>query len=108
MAEPPPDSDTALTVRAALAQLPDEQRVPLMLLDMEGYTVAEIAGLLGVAEGTIKSRCSRGRARLAIMLGNLRPGTNAGDLGDGAAHGNLGQSRDVGTAEGVGRGGGGS
>jgi RNA polymerase sigma-70 factor, ECF subfamily len=67
-----PDSDTALTVRAALAQLPADQRVALVLLDMQGYTVAEIADLLGVAEGTVKSRCARGRARLAVLLGHLR------------------------------------
>jgi RNA polymerase sigma-70 factor (ECF subfamily) len=69
---PDPDSDTALAVHAALAQLPAEQRVPLVLLDMQGYSVTEIAQLLGVAEGTVKSRCARGRARLAVMLGHLR------------------------------------
>jgi len=69
---PDPDTDTALAVQAALAQLPAEQRVPLVLLDMQGYSVAEIAQLLGVAEGTVKSRCARGRARLAVMLGHLR------------------------------------
>lgn len=67
-----PDTDTSLAVRAALAKLPAEQRVPLVLLDMQGYSVAEIAQLLGVAEGTVKSRCARGRARLAVMLGHLR------------------------------------
>ena len=54
------------TVQAALAQLPAEQRVALVLLDMQGYSVAEIAAMLGVAEGTVKSRCARGRARLAV------------------------------------------
>ena len=87
----PPDSDTALTVRAALAQLPAEQRIPLVLLDMQGYSVAEIAQLLGVAEGTIKSRCARGRVRLAGLLGHLR--------------GNLAGPGDVASGEGVGRGG---
>ncbi len=75
----PYDSDTALTVRAALAQLPPEQRVALILLDMQGYSVAEIAGILGVAEGTVKSRCARGRARLAILLGHLRVDTDRTD-----------------------------
>ena len=68
----PYDSDTVLTVRAALDQLPAEQRVALVLLDMQGYSVAEIARMLNVAEGTIKSRCARGRARLAVLLGHLR------------------------------------
>lgn len=67
-----PDADTSIAVRAALAQLPAEQRVPLVLLDMQGYSVAEIAQLLGIAEGTVKSRCARGRAKLAVILGHLR------------------------------------
>ena len=67
-----PDQDTAREVWAALAQLPVEQRVPLVLLEIQGYSVAEIAEILGVAEGTVKSRCARGRARLAVLLGHLR------------------------------------
>jgi RNA polymerase sigma-70 factor (ECF subfamily) len=94
-----PDADTALTVRAALAQLPAEQRVPLVLLDMQGYSVAEIAQILGVAEGTVKSRCARGRARLAILLGPLRTG---GD-DDGLA-GNRRPAGPVGTDNGRGGG----
>jgi RNA polymerase sigma-70 factor (ECF subfamily) len=71
-AAPAGDHDTAMVVRQALAQLPYEQRASLVLVDLEGYTVAEVAQILGVAEGTIKSRCSRGRARLATLLGHLR------------------------------------
>ena len=71
-AAPGTDHDTALVVRAALAELPAEQRAALVLVDVQGYSVAEVAQILGVAEGTIKSRCSRGRARLAVMLGHLR------------------------------------
>jgi RNA polymerase sigma-70 factor (ECF subfamily) len=64
-------------VLAALATLPPEQRAALVLVDMEGYPVAEVAEMLGCAEGTVKSRCSRGRTRLAGLLGDLhRP---AGD-----------------------------
>ncbi len=58
-------------VRAALAQLPDEQRAAVVLVDMEGYPVAEVAAILECAEGTVKSRCSRGRARLAALLSDL-------------------------------------
>jgi RNA polymerase sigma-70 factor (ECF subfamily) len=94
-AEAPPDSDTALTVRAALAQLPPEQRVPLVLLDMQGYSVAEIAEMLGIAEGTVKSRCARGRARLAVALGHLRD----------PRHGNPARGQDVGSGELAGPGG---
>jgi RNA polymerase sigma-70 factor (ECF subfamily) len=67
-----PDRDTAREVWAALEKLPAEQRVPLVLLEMQGYSVAEIAHHLGIAEGTVKSRCARGRARLAVLLGHLR------------------------------------
>ncbi len=73
-AAPEPDRDTAREVWAALDQLPPEQRIPLVLLDMQGYSVAEIAEILGVAEGTVKSRCARARARLAVLLGHLRAG----------------------------------
>lgn len=58
----------------ALALLPAEQRAALVLVDMEGYPVAEVAVMLDCAEGTVKSRCSRGRARLAVALGLLAPG----------------------------------
>jgi len=72
-AAPAPDHDTALVVRQALATLPAEQRAALILVDVQGYPVAEVAVILGVAEGTIKSRCARGRARLAVLLGELAP-----------------------------------
>jgi RNA polymerase sigma-70 factor (ECF subfamily) len=52
----------------ALATLPAEQRAALVLVDMEGYPVAEVAEMLGCPEGTVKSRCSRGRERLAALL----------------------------------------
>jgi RNA polymerase sigma-70 factor (ECF subfamily) len=69
---PAQDRETALVVRDALAQLPVEQRAALILVDVQGYPVAEAASMLGVAEGTIKSRCARGRARMAVLLGHLR------------------------------------
>ncbi|GAA2216827.1 RNA polymerase sigma factor SigM [Micromonospora olivasterospora] len=71
-AAPAQDHDTALVVRQALAELPVEQRAALVLVDVQGYPVAEVALILGVAEGTVKSRCARGRARLALALGHLR------------------------------------
>jgi RNA polymerase sigma-70 factor (ECF subfamily) len=53
---------------AALATLPPEQRAALVLVDMEGYSVADVASMLDCAEGTVKSRCARGRERLAALL----------------------------------------
>jgi RNA polymerase sigma-70 factor (ECF subfamily) len=60
-------------VLEALGTLPPDQRAALVLVDMEGYPVAEVAEMLDCAVGTVKSRCSRGRARLAGLLGVLGP-----------------------------------
>ncbi|MFJ4271777.1 RNA polymerase sigma factor SigM [Streptomyces coelicoflavus] len=57
----------------ALDTLPAEQRAALVLVDMQGYPVAEAARVLDVPTGTIKSRCARGRARLLPLLSHLRP-----------------------------------
>src|SRR3954447_25927734 len=62
----------------ALETLPPAQRAALVLVDMEGYPVQEVAQMLGCAEGTVKSRCSRGRVRLAELLGDLAPGLPPG------------------------------
>lgn len=64
--------ETGILIKEALDQLPEEQRAPIVLVDVEGYSVAETANLLGIAEGTVKSRCARGRAKLAKLLGHLR------------------------------------
>lgn len=72
------DRETRLVINRALAELPEEQRVPILLVDVEGYSVADTARLLGIAEGTVKSRCARGRSKLAKVLGHLRnPGADA-------------------------------
>ncbi|ORV62739.1 RNA polymerase subunit sigma [Mycobacterium europaeum] len=63
--------ETALVVQRALMRLPVEQRAAVVAVDMQGYSVADTAALLGVAEGTVKSRCARARVRLAELLGYL-------------------------------------
>ncbi|WP_329451481.1 RNA polymerase sigma factor SigM [Streptomyces sp. NBC_01724] len=69
---------------AALGTLPAEQRAALVLVDMQGYPVAEAARILDVPTGTVKSRCARGRARLAPLLVHLRSeGRGAGELSRG-------------------------
>ena len=60
--------DTRLDVREALDRLPEGQRMALILVDMHGMSVAEAAAVLEVAEGTVKSRCSRGRDAMAELL----------------------------------------
>jgi RNA polymerase sigma-70 factor (ECF subfamily) len=71
-------TEVRLDVQEALAQLPEGQRLALVLVDMHAVPVAEAAVILGVAEGTIKSRCARGRAALAELLGlTPKPRTDA-------------------------------
>jgi RNA polymerase sigma-70 factor (ECF subfamily) len=67
--------ETAIAVHRALLRLPVEQRAAVVAVDMHGYSVADTAAMLGVAEGTVKSRCARARARLAAILGYLETGT---------------------------------
>ena len=66
--DPMPRVDTVLMVERALLRLPVEQRAVVVAVDMQGYSVAETARLLGIPEGTVKSRCSRARAKLAKTL----------------------------------------
>jgi len=61
--------DVRLDVTAALETLPEGQRMALVLVDMHGLSIAEAASILNVAEGTIKSRCARGRAAMVPLLG---------------------------------------
>ena len=63
-----------MVVRQALLRLPVEQRAAVLAVDMYGYAVAEAAALLGIAEGTVKSRRARARGRLAMLLRPLTPG----------------------------------
>jgi RNA polymerase sigma-70 factor (ECF subfamily) len=56
----------------ALRQLPADQRAAVVLVDVEGLPIAEVAQILGCAEGTVKSRCARGRARLLPLMQGWR------------------------------------
>jgi len=62
--------DTRLTVDAALTRLPDEFRVAVVLRDECDLEYAEIARILDIPAGTVRSRIARGRAALAELLGN--------------------------------------
>jgi RNA polymerase sigma-70 factor, ECF subfamily len=61
-------ADRRRAVLAALDQLPAEQKAAVVLVDLEGYPVDEAARMLDCPPGTVKSRCSRGRSKLAALL----------------------------------------
>lgn len=71
-------ADVAMDVAAALARLPDDQRICLVLVDLQGFPVEQAAEVLDCPVGTVKSRCFRGRAHLARLLAEYRPGNRAG------------------------------
>ncbi|WP_084955366.1 RNA polymerase sigma factor SigM [Thermoactinospora rubra] len=71
------EREVSLEVSAALKLLPPDQRAALVLVDMMGYSVEDAAQVLDVPSGTVKSRCARGRAKLAPILAHLR---NRSDL----------------------------
>ncbi|MDP4503920.1 RNA polymerase sigma factor SigM [Nonomuraea sp. NBC_00507] len=71
------EREVSMEVSAALKLLPADQRAALVLVDMMGYSVEDAAQVLEVPSGTVKSRCARGRAKLAPILSHLR---NRSDL----------------------------
>jgi len=56
-------------MRIALAKLPDDQREAIILVGALGFSYQEVAEICGAAIGTVKSRVSRARAKLATLLG---------------------------------------
>ena len=62
-----PDND----IRAAMDSLPEGFRTAVYYADVQGYTYAEIAVMLGIPRGTVMSRASRGRQRLRIALAHV-------------------------------------
>ncbi len=71
-----------IAIASALAALPEDQRDAILLVDVEGWSVEEAATMLSCPPGTIKSRCSRGRAKLAVALAHLRNSPQAGNQDD--------------------------
>ncbi|MET7798149.1 RNA polymerase sigma factor SigM [Streptomyces decoyicus] len=71
-AAPAERQDLHRELLSALRTLPEEQRAALVLVDMQGYPVAEAAAILNIPTGTVKSRCARGRARLLPLVTHLR------------------------------------
>jgi RNA polymerase sigma-70 factor (ECF subfamily) len=70
---PRPDADAVRRelgerLRAALAELPVRRRTAVVLFDVEGYSHAEIAEMLGIPEGTVRSEVFHARRRLRTLL----------------------------------------
>ena len=61
-------------IESALAAIPEDFRAAVVLTDVQGLSVAEAGAILGVPDGTVKSRVFRGRRLLAEKLGNLDEG----------------------------------
>ena len=57
----------------ALNSLPEKEKMAVVLRDVEGFTTAEVAEILGVPVGTVRSRLSRARGRLRKMLVREHP-----------------------------------
>ncbi len=72
-AEPPPeshalDAELRRRIAAALTRLPEDQRLAVVLADVEGLDYTEIGSVMRTSLGTVKSRIARGRARLRQLL----------------------------------------
>src|SRR5881396_1725169 len=59
-------------LRRALAELPERRRIAVVLFDVEGYAHAEIAHILGIPEGTVRSEVFHARRRLRVLLGDWK------------------------------------
>ncbi len=77
----PPRDDPSPVIHEELGKLPDRYRSAIILCDLEGLSHEEAAHRLGWPIGTVKSRQSRGRARLRERLARRGLGPSAGVLG---------------------------
>jgi RNA polymerase sigma-70 factor (ECF subfamily) len=53
----------------AIGKLPPEQRQAILLVGLEGMSYEEVASVLNVPVGTVRSRLSRGRDQLRLLMG---------------------------------------
>jgi RNA polymerase sigma-70 factor (ECF subfamily) len=66
--DPGRDLGTGLDLQRCLMQLPEDQRIVLLLVTLEDFSYAEVAKVLGVPAGTVMSRLSRARIRLRELM----------------------------------------
>mgnify|MGYP001172356061 CR=1 FL=1 len=67
---------------AAMGQLPEDQRAALLLVALEGLSLAEAARAMGCAEGTLASRLARARATLRQVTGREMVSPRQGKAGE--------------------------
>lgn len=71
-------AEQAASIQAALLRLPEDQRLAVVMCDIQGYSYIEIAEAMRSSIGTVKSRIARGREKLRAELrasrGTSRPG----------------------------------
>ncbi|WP_188196624.1 RNA polymerase sigma factor [Nonomuraea sp. SYSU D8015] len=77
---PPGQADVAseaithCVIEAALHSLPEEQRIAVILMDLCGFTAAEVAAITGAPRGTVLARVHRGRKKLAQAAVEVKSG----------------------------------
>ena len=76
------DREAMLDMRKHLNRLPDEFRMPLVMLAVDGLTIPEIAAILEIPEGTVKSRIFYARKRLKQTLRDKRDKRDKNDKHD--------------------------
>ena len=63
--EPPPGPEApSVDLKECLLRLEERERIPILLYYLEGYDIREIASILRIPQGTVKSRLNRGRRQL--------------------------------------------
>jgi len=80
----PAEQDKRLELRdleRALSQLPEEQRAAILLVGLEGFSYHDVADILGIPTGTVRSRISRGRDALRRLM-SAEPGQATERSGD--------------------------
>jgi RNA polymerase sigma-70 factor, ECF subfamily len=82
-------SEDRVAIDAALAKIPPEFRAPVVLRDLCGLDYAEIAEVLNVPPGTVRSRIARGRAALVPHLAAYRAAYRAGSANSGGSTGEV-------------------
>jgi RNA polymerase sigma-70 factor (ECF subfamily) len=75
--------EQARTIQAALLRLPADQRLAIVMCDIQGFAYDEIASAMACSVGTVKSRIARGREKLRRELASMKEQTRGSERLDG-------------------------